>query len=132
MGNTFSYNSQEDHDTNNAENVIHKKNITLIDYIDMLATNYILKQNMIDMVRFSDKEYYDDLIVLTASIMNKELNVVDIGIMKDRVLNGNNNNINLNNSMMNNNANNKLLVSSGKKLKEITLKNENQNTKHFY
>ena len=127
MGNTFSYKSQEEHNTNNSnasENVIQNKNTTLIDYIDMLATNYILKQNMIDMVRFSDKEYYDDLIVLTASIMNKELNVVDIGIMKDRVLNGNNINSNITNSMMNNNSENKLIVSSGKKLKEITLKNE--------
>ena len=128
MGNSFSYvsndeNSQESHKK------IDKKN--LIDHIDMIATNYVLKQNMIDMLRFTDKQYYDNLIILTSTIMNKQLNSVDIGILKDRVLNGNSP-VNNNNSQdnPNNNANNNIIhFSDPNTLKEITMKNDKQKKK---
>lgn len=128
MGNSFSYvsndeNSQESHKE------IDKKN--LIDHIDMIATNYVLKQNMIDMLRFTDKQYYDNLVILTSTIMNKQLNSVDIGILKDRVLNGNSpvNNNNSQDTPNNNTNNNTIHFSDPNTLKEITMKNDKQKKK---
>ena len=77
MGNSFSYVSQ---DENSNESLKEYNKDTLINYIDSVATNYILKQNIVDMLRFSDKEYYDNLILLTSGIMKKQLSSIDIAI----------------------------------------------------
>merc|ERR1711871_289109 len=94
MGNSFSVNLNDiDNGMNTTSN--NTKTTSLIDYVDMIATNYILKQNMIDMIRFTDKEYYDNMIILTSYIMKNQLNNLDIGILKNRVIEGyrdNNNN----------------------------------------
>ena len=101
-------------------------NTNLIETIDMIACNYILKQNMIDILRFTDKDYYDNLIILTSTIMKNNLSSVDIGIMKDRIFNGyNNENINKNT----NNSSNNIYFSNKEELREITLNNENQKKK---
>ena len=34
--------------------------LSSINSLDMVATNYILTQSMMDMMRFTDKEYYDN------------------------------------------------------------------------
>mgnify|MGYP006086014241 CR=1 FL=1 len=106
------------------DNRVNDKN--LIETIDMIACNYILKQNMIDILRFTDKDYYDNLIILTSTIMKNNLSSVDIGIMKDRILNGyNNENVNKNA----NNTSNNVYFSNKEELREITLNNETQKKK---
>ena len=101
-------------------------NTNLIETIDMIACNYILKQNMIDILRFTDKDYYDNLIILTSTIMKNNLSSVDIGIMKDRIFNGyNNENINKNAD----NTSNNVYFSNKEELREITLNNETQKKK---
>ena len=92
---------------------------SLIEYIDMIATNYILKQNMIDMIRFTDKEYYDNMLILTSFIMKNQLTSLDIGILKNRVLEG---------SMQNEN----IYVTNTNELKEISLKNEKMKQKALF
>ena len=37
------------------------------------------------MIRFTDKEYYDNLIMLTSSILKNQLTDLEIGILQDRV-----------------------------------------------
>ena len=128
MGNSFSYQST-DENSQESEKSIERQNI--VNYIDNIATNYILKQNMIDMLRFTDKEYYDNLILLTASIFKKQLTSLELGILQDRVLNSSNSNELNNNIKKNNNVNsnknknnNEIVFSSVNDLKEITIENE--------
>ena len=120
MGNSFSINLN---DANNDLKESSNKTSSLVDYVDMIATNYILKQNMIDMIRFTDKEYYDNMVILTSYIMKNQLNNLDIGFLKNRVidgLNGNNNNQGENENMY---------FAHTNKLKEITIKNEKMKQK---
>jgi hypothetical protein len=102
MGNSFSVLP----DDNNSSSDIKKK-------IDDIAINYILTQNSIDLIRFTDKEYYDNVIVLTANILKSNLNNVELGILNDRVQFGDNIN-----------GDNKLFVKSESQLKEISIKND--------
>ena len=120
MGNTFSL-SKENHENKNKNDMTNTS--SLIEYIDMIATNYILTQSMMDMMRFTDKEYYDNMIVLTSYIMKNQLSSLDVGILKERVLNG----INHNNN--NNTENNSVYFASTNELKEITLNNERKKEK---
>ena len=53
--------------------------------IDDIAIHYILKQNTIDLLRLTDKEYYDNLIVLTSKIIDHRLNNMEIGVLNNRV-----------------------------------------------
>jgi hypothetical protein len=87
----------------------------------MIATNYILKQSMVDMVRFTDKEYYDNMVILTAYILKKQLTSLDLGMLKHRVMNGEQNGDLTNNEP--------LYISSANRLKEITLNNEKKKEK---
>ena len=119
MGNTFSL-SKENHENKNKNDMTNTS--SLIEYIDMVATNYILTQSMMDMMRFTDKEYYDNMIILTSYIMKNQLSSLDVGILKERVLNG----INHNN---NNTENNSVYFANTNELKEITLNNERKKEK---
>ena len=107
MGNVVSSSKIEDINATIDDN---KNKYTLIEYIDMIATNYILRQSIVDMLRFSDKEYYDNMIVLTSYILKNKLDSLDLSNIKERVINGNNNN--------NNNNNEPIYYSDEKKLKE--------------
>ena len=121
-------------------------NETLIEYIDNIATNYILKQSMMDMVRFTDKEYYDNMLILTSYIMKSQLGSLDLSLLKERVLNGNkgtqelnantnnkeitnNSELNDNKESKNNTESNIVYYTSESKLKDITLDNEKQKQK---
>ena len=53
--------------------------------IDDIAIHYILKQNTIDLLRLTDKEYYDNLIILTSKIIDHRLNNMEIGVLNNRV-----------------------------------------------
>ena len=123
MGNSLSINLN---DANHEMKDSTINTTSLVDYIDMIATNYILKQNMIDMIRFTDKEYYDNMIILTSYIMKKQLNNLDIGILKNRVMDGfNHEPLNQNNKEENEN----MYFAHTNQLKEITIKNEKMKQK---
>ena len=74
MGNTLS---------NNTKNV--NDNETLINMVDKIATNYILQQNMIDIIRFTDKTYRQNLIILTSYILEQKLTNLDLSVLKKRI-----------------------------------------------
>ena len=62
------------------------QNITsLAAEVDDIAMNYILTQNTIDLLRLTDKEYYDKLIVLTSSVIEKKFNGLELGFLHQRV-----------------------------------------------
>ena len=102
MGNSFSVLP----DDQNSSSDIKKK-------IDDIAMNYILTQNSLDLIRFTDKEYYDNIVILTANILKSNLNNVELGILNDRVQFGENIN-----------GNNKLFIKSANQMKDLTIKNE--------
>ena len=53
--------------------------------IDEIAVHYILNQNTIDLLRLTDKEYYDNLIILTSSVVEKKLNHLELGFLNQRI-----------------------------------------------
>ena len=55
---------------------------SLASQIDDIAVHYILNQNTIDLLRLTDKEYYDNLIILTSSIIDKKLNKIEKMVLK--------------------------------------------------
>jgi hypothetical protein len=59
--------------------------LTLSSQIDDIAIHYILKQNTIDLLRLSDKEYYDNLIILTNKIFNDNLSPLEIGALSHKI-----------------------------------------------
>ena len=81
MGNTASApnsSTQESHT---------ESNITTLPYlIDEIAMHYMLTQNSIELIRISDKEYYDNLIILTSNVIEKRLNNLEIGYLKNRII----------------------------------------------
>ena len=58
---------------------------SLASQIDDIAVHYILNQNTIDLLRLTDKEYYDNLIILTSSIIDKKLDKLELGFLNNRV-----------------------------------------------
>ena len=60
----------------------------LPEQIDDIAVGYILTQNTIDLIRLGDKEYYDNMIILTSSILNKRLSKLELGFLNQRITNG--------------------------------------------
>jgi uncharacterized protein YjbI with pentapeptide repeats len=75
MGNTISSSVNEQ---NNMD--------SLASQIDDIAIHYILTQNTIDLLRLTDKEYYDNLIILTSSVIEKKLNNLELGFLDQRIL----------------------------------------------
>ena len=102
---------------------------TLIEYIDIIASKYILTQSIMDMVRFTDKEYYDNMIVLTSYILKTQLGSIDLSLLKERILNGNTIKTNNQNNNQNNNETNIIYYSNAEKLKKISKMNEKQKQK---
>ena len=100
---------------------------------DEIAADFILKQNLIDMLRFSDKNYYDNMIILTSSIINKELTDLELGILQDRVLNTANHNMNTQTNSENNeetkNNGNTIYFTSSDELKQISIRSEKEKQK---
>ena len=135
MGNSLSYQnvSQEQSNNTNTNSIKSIDKNNLIDIVDHIAVEFILKQNMIDMIRFTDKEYYDNLIILTSSILKNQLTDLEIGILQDRVLNTTNNDTNNTNnktSLNNTNTNNNhIYFTTSNDLKNITLSNEKEKKK---
>jgi hypothetical protein len=109
MGNSLSISSQTSENNSNPLDDV----TDLTELIDDIATKYILTQNSLDLMRFTDKEYYDNLVVLTAGILKKNLNNLELGIINDRVQFG-----------KNMNEDNKLSVKTPEQLRDLTLDNE--------
>lgn len=141
MGNSLSYQrNPEDNNEQKQDTFVISKD-SLIDAIDEIAVKFILKQNMIDMMRFNDKDYYDNMIILTSSILKKELTDIEVGILRERVIgtpeslpmnnNTNNGNKENGNNLSNNNANigNNVMIASIDDLKNISSKNEKSKQK---
>jgi hypothetical protein len=97
MGNSLSYNirnrDNNDNDTNNdnTSNIGNtgNNNESLLKVIDEIASNYMFKQNVVDMLRFSDSDYRDNFVILTCRILDEKLTNLDIGTLKDRITNTN-------------------------------------------
>jgi hypothetical protein len=77
MGNIFSSSNGPD------PSEINIKGLT--ENINDIAVHYILKQNSIDLLRLTDKEYYDNLIILTSKILDSRLNNLEIGLINDKI-----------------------------------------------
>ena len=58
---------------------------SLSTHIDDIAVHYILKQNTIDLLRLTDKEYYDNLIILIGDLFQKRLSDMEIGSLNQRI-----------------------------------------------
>lgn len=109
MGNSLSISSQTSENKSNPLDDVSD----LTQLIDDIATKYILTQNSLDLMRFTDKEYYDSLVVLTAGILKKNLNNLELGIINDRVQFG-----------KNINEDNKLSIKTSEQLRDLTLDND--------
>jgi hypothetical protein len=71
---------------NSISNPSEPKNIkSLSQTIDDIAIHYILKQNVIDLLRLTDKEYYDNLIILIGKVFDTRLNNLEIGVLSGRI-----------------------------------------------
>ena len=71
---------------NSISNQTEPKNIkSLSQTIDDIAIHYILKQNVIDLLRLTDKEYYDNLIVLIGKVFDTRLTNLEIGALSGRI-----------------------------------------------
>ena len=101
----------------------------MTDLVDEIAADFILKQNLIDMLRFSDKNYYDNMIILTSSIINKELTDLELGILQDRVLNTANHNTNTQTNEESKNNGNTIYFTSSDELKQISIRSEKEKQK---
>ena len=64
-------------------------NSKLATEIDRIASNYILSQNFNDMNKLSEKDHCDKMVILTAKIINDNLNPLAQKEMVDRINNGN-------------------------------------------
>ena len=133
MGNSLSFQNSNENNENGEIKTINKDNLT--DLVDEIAADFILKQNLIDMLRFSDKNYYDNMIILTSSIINKELTDLELGILQDRVLNTSNHNMNSKNNSENNeeskNNGNTIYFTSSDELKQISIRSEKEKKRHY-
>ena len=56
--------------------------------VDLIATELLLKQNTIDLLRITDKEYVDNLIILTCGILKEKFNNLELGFIHHRIKNG--------------------------------------------
>lgn len=65
---------------------VNKPHISeLSDYIDKLASEYILNMDIKNMSKLSDKQYCDKLVVLTSDIINNKFNHAEISTLKKRI-----------------------------------------------
>ena len=71
---------------NSISNQTEPKNIkSLSQTIDDIAIHYILKQNVIDLLRLTDKEYYDNLIILIGKVFDTRLTNLEVGVLSGRI-----------------------------------------------
>ena len=86
--------------------------------VDNIAINYIFTQNTIDLIRLSDKDYYDNMIILTSGIIRKRLTPIQLSYLHERVMNGMNEDLYFQNS-----KNMRNMIPKNDKLKDKLLRN---------
>ena len=82
MGNQQSNKKKTDSDFN-SESDIKPSQI-----IDFIATNYILTMDFQSMTKLNEKDYCDNLVVLTSNIIEKYFNPLEISYLAQRIKNG--------------------------------------------
>ena len=60
----------------------------LYDVMDYIATYYILTMDFQSLTKLSEKEYCNNLVILTSDIINKYFNDLDITYLAQRIKNG--------------------------------------------
>ena len=65
-----------------------KQELKLPQVIDYLASNYITKQNFTDMKNLENKQYCDNLVILTSRVIASELNDMEIEYLSQRTQQG--------------------------------------------
>ena len=85
MGNIYSFEKKNDNTTNKNDTNNDINQEEFINFIDNIAINYIFTQNTIDIIKLGDKEYYDNMYILTMSILTKNLSTIDIGFLNNKI-----------------------------------------------
>jgi serine kinase of HPr protein (carbohydrate metabolism regulator) len=65
-----------------------KKERTLLQATDYIATNLILTQNFNDMKNLADMNYCDNLVILTSDAIDKNLDHLDVYFLSQRLKGG--------------------------------------------
>ena len=84
MGNVNA--SQNNQSTSN--NTAEDKYVSFYDIIMDIATNYILTMDFKSMTMLSDKEYCDNLVILTSDIIARYFNDMEISYLEQKIHNG--------------------------------------------
>jgi hypothetical protein len=74
--------------SNNTNNGVEKGFHSFYEVIDYIATHYILTMDFKSLSNLSDKEYCDNLVVLTADIIQKYFTDMDITYLEQRIRDG--------------------------------------------
>ena len=88
MGNIYSFEKNNKNEDNGKTNKGDLNQIDFTTMVDDIALDYIFTQNTIDLIKISDKEYYDNMFILTQEILKKRLSSLELGFLNERVLNG--------------------------------------------
>jgi hypothetical protein len=83
MGNIFSSSSSKPEQIKKLA-----KNSPLYETIDFIATHYILSMDFKSMQKLHDQEYCDNLTILTSSIIDKHVGIIDIKQISERLESG--------------------------------------------
>lgn len=74
--------------SSNSSNRIETGFSSFYEVVDYIATHYILTMDFKSLSNLSDKEYCDNLVVLTADIIQKYFTDMDITYLEERIKNG--------------------------------------------
>ena len=83
MGNYNLYSKKETSETETDQPVPVDQSFS--SHVNDIAIHYILKQNVIDLLRLTDKEYADNLVVLVSSVFDKNLTHEEIGLLNSHI-----------------------------------------------
>ena len=73
---------------NESSKLSGNKEETLIDMVDLIATNYILESNFRDMKSLAKTKYCDELVILTSKVIASNLNDMEIKYLGQRMKDG--------------------------------------------
>jgi hypothetical protein len=69
----------------NNDNDVKDNNISLYNIIDYIAVNYILKSDFNSLKKLTEKEYCDNLVILTSDIIARYLSSLEIDYLTQRL-----------------------------------------------
>ena len=88
MGNSSSTTSSTTSSTNTSSNDSKKDFENFYEVIDYIATYYILTMDFQSLTKLSQKEYCDNLVVLTSTIIEQNFNDLEITYLSQRIKDG--------------------------------------------